>query len=932
MFSQGCVIRDCSSIRVGGIMNRMNMNIKTKSFFLYLFSMVFACLQAETLVETRFGERDRLVEIPDTTDGRIRGVLPDSVLEDSAWSGIGVEYSFEEDALGGGLAWIEARLQGGDRGQAQLKWNLPELNEPGRYRLRALLAGAEQGAVTFAIRGTAPPYTTHWEHTIRPGAYRQSHSLDFALPAIEGEVALFAHMGRRGVLYFYEVSLNRRSEADLAAERERLMADAPSNLLSASGFALGLPSAWSTGSRQSRETDVRVEPAAEVSERGTVPLHFASRRAGTSVQLYSAPVEPLLRDEAHTISFFVRGEVRDGSFAVRVDQQTLASTILPNAPDGWQRVSLTFTPDLTAPWHVMEWSLDGDVLLDGLQMSVGEDMPAFSLQKETEVALSGHPMRNHVALEGVDDAVVAFAVSQAQAGDRLQIRVYDIEGTEAVLPEKELDAAELQRGMVSLTEVFPERPYGPLRVVGTVLRDAEVVSPPAERVIYRLRRPRFWGQRAPQSRFGNHIGTFEAHLYSSKAIGMNWVRLHGPNGRYVYWSAVEPRPGEWQFHRDGLQKFVDADLEIVGSWLHVPGWARIERPNADGWLDNWWQPRDYDEFVAYVRRVTVAHADQITHWQIWNEPWGDFWIGAWRPDLGPRAQWHPGEQPEEDFARLSEMAYAAGKEALPEVQVLGVNATIGERGKNWMRRMLDLDVEEHSDIITFHAYTGGGLRGILGTQPEGMRNRLQGRVFRPLERKLNGRGDRPIWLTEGNALRRAPDSGMYVYTLNGHTTDPVVLLENRQVLVVYHLQNFAMGVDKIFTYAQNATGSYFQMPSGIYWGAISQPGGELHPEAAAYSTMAWHLEETEFVRQDVSEAGVHRFVFAREDGNGTVAALVAMDPVAEPVLLPAEGRLQFEDLFGNPANGRSVRFAELVWVVSEGDADEMNAALDALLP
>ncbi|MCC5849185.1 MAG: hypothetical protein JJU29_13950 [Verrucomicrobia bacterium] len=887
---------------------------------------------AGTLVETRFGDRDALAPIEDTADGRIQGVLPEGVLEDSAWSGIGVEYRFEEDALGGGLAWIEARLAGGDRGQAQLKWNLPELSEPGRYRLEVLLAGAENAAVTFAIRSTSPPYTAHWEQTLRPGAYRQSHSLDFALPAIEGEVALIAHMGRRGVLYFYDLSLSRRSEADLAAERERLLADAPGNLLSASGFALGLPSAWSTGNHHSRLHDVRVDAAEAVSERGTVPLLFASRREGRPVKLYSAPIEPLLRDEAHTLSFFLRGEVRDGSFAVRVNQRTLASTILPNSPDEWTRVSLTFSPDLTAPWHVLEWSLDGEIELDGLMLEVGPEAGDFMPSAPAEVALGDDQLSNHVLLEGVDEARIAFAVSRARSGDVLQLRVHDIEGREAILPAITLDGSPVQRGTASLEEVFSDRPYGPFRVEGQVLREAETVSLPVERVVYRLRKPRFWGQRAPQSRFGNHISLFEPHLHSSKAIGMNWVRLHGPNGRLVYWSAVEPRPGEWQFHREELQRFLDADMEIVGSWLHVPGWARIERQTSDGWLDNWWQPRDYDEFTEYVRRVTEAHADQISHWQIWNEPWGDFWIGAWRPELGPREQWHPGDQPEEDFARLSRMAYEAGKETLPSVQVLGVNATIGERGKNWMRRMLDLDVEEHSDIITFHAYTGGGLRGILGTQPEGMVHRLNARVFRPLERKLNGRGERPIWLTEGNALPRGPDSGMYVHTLNGKTTDPVVLRENRQALVVYHLQNFAMGTEKIFSYAQNATGAYYQMPSGIYWGALGQPGGELNPQAAAFSTMAWHLEETTFENQSVSEAGVHRFVFTRKDGTGSVAALVAMDPVAEAVALPEEGSLKFEDLFGNPINGQSVRLEQLLWVVTETEAEALHEALDTILP
>jgi hypothetical protein len=896
-----------------------------------LLSTALSLTQAETLVETRFGDRDRLVEIEDTSDGRIRGVLPDSVTEDSGWAAIDIEYRFEEDALGGGLAWIEARMGGGDRGQAQLKWDLPRLTEPGRYRLNVRLAGAENGAVTFAVRSSSPPFTAHWEQTVRPGAYRQDYSFDFALPAIEGDVALIAHMGRRGILYFYELSLSRRSEAELAAERERLLDGAPLNLLPASGFALGLPSAWSTGLHDSRQTVVRAEAGEAPTERGTVPLHFGSRREGRSVNLFSSPVEPLLRDEPHTLSFYLRGTVRDGSVAVRVNQRELASAILPNSPDDWTRVSLTFEPDLTAPWHVLTWALDGEVELDGLMLSVGPEAPDFEPGAATELALCGGAMRNHVFIEGLNEPEITFAVSRAEKGDILQLTAFDLDGRETELSPVTLEGLPLERGTVALAEVFAEHPYGPARIEGKILRGGEPVSRPVERVVYRFRKPRFWGQRAPQSRFGNHLSVFEPHIFSSKAMGINWVRLHGPNGRLVYWSAVEPRPGEWQFHHDELQVFLDSGLDIVGSWLHVPGWARLERQTNDGWLDNWWQPRDFNEFAEYVRRVTTAHRHQITHWQIWNEPWGDFWIGAWRPDLGPREQWHPGDQPEEDFARLSRMAYLAGKQAVPEIQVLGVNATIGERGKNWMRRMLELNVENYSDIITFHAYTGGGLRGILGDQPEGMVSRLNQRVFGPMERKFGGRGHRPIWLTEGNALQRAPDSGLYVHTLNGRTTDRETLVTNTQALVVYHLQNFAKGTEKIFTYAQNATGAFYQVHSGIYWGALGLPGGELNPGAAAFSTMAWHLEETDFVSHTVSEAGVHRFLFSRKDGGGSVAALVALEPLAEGVMLPDTTFLRFEDFFGNPANGHEARFDRLVWVTGN-DPESLSAALDLFIP
>jgi hypothetical protein len=374
-----------------------------------------------------------------------------------------------------------------------------------------------------------------------------------------------------------------------------------------------------------------------------------------------------------------------------------------------------------------------------------------------------------------------------------------------------------------------------------------------------------------------------------------------------------------------MQAMKDAGFFIMGVWVHCPGWARIERQDKNGWLDNWWQPRDYTEFATYVRKVTEAYKDTIDHWQIWNEPWGEFWFKEWRPELGSQHQWHPGPDPAGDYVRLSQVAYETAKQTDPEVEVLGIHATIGDRGKRWMKKMIDRDAEQYTDSFSFHAYAGGGVEGLLSDREGQLQDRLERYILDPIRDKKSITSKPELWLTEGNVLGGRNHGGGSLYH-HSFILDPQplpLLRSEAQRLSIYHLVCFSKGVDHVMTYAQNAVESHYHEKVGLYWGALGINGGELNPSAAVYAAMTWHLEGSKF-RKRLLLDDVHAFVFQR--GGTAVAALIAGHPRDNAWTPPANDSLTWRDHLGNDSQG-PFDFGTLVWVEREGTAADLEDIL-----
>jgi hypothetical protein len=122
---------------------------------------------------------------------------------------------------------------------------------------------------------------------------------------------------------------------------------------------------------------------------------------------------------------------------------------------------------------------------------------------------------------------------------------------------------------------------------------------------------------------GIHYGLFarpESFVPQARALGARLVRA------YVYWSQVEPRPGEFVFDTlDALLDQLDADDEV---WLTLC--------SSSPWATR--QPTDFlppspattvAAYAEFVRQVVTRCAGRVTYWQCDNEPSNStLWAGT----------------------------------------------------------------------------------------------------------------------------------------------------------------------------------------------------------------------------------------------------------------------------------------------------------------
>lgn len=889
------------------------MTILSRIIWLAALVGLAVSARAEVLVDTDFGRN--LAPLPESEN--ISGTLPADAKEDSGWADLELRYETIADRLGSNLRWTRVHLERLDKGRGQLKWEIPTLEEETAFRVRITAGSNTDTRIRAALRQAVPPYHSVWEEDIELGMGRETLDFEFRAKAQEKPVAFFLIFPEVGEVDLYSLRVETVSEEDLERQRAAAVAAAPDNLLPWSGFPLGLTGAWGVKKSDSLETEMGFEAASSTDANGTVPLRIIPM-AKDSWNLYSPPFEMADPGSIHALSFLVRGE-GTGRVRILADGKAVPLEREFGGVKEPTRVVVPFRPDEHAKWHVIHWEGKGPLEISSLMINHGKEPLAFQRQAPVGLVIDGNYENGQVFVEGVESPSIRYHAGDLEAPADLRIRVTDLYGDTREGNSVSVSPASPE-GLIGLEEIGLPLKYGSYRVEAVLEQNGTPVSPVAEVVIHYVRKPHFWGRIAPESKFGNHFHNYEPHMYAAKAIGINWNRFHGGNGYPTYWSGVEPRPGEWRWHKDLLRQFRDHGFALLGVWTHVPGWARIERPEAGGWLDNWWQPADYEKFGDYVARSSQEYAGLIDGWQIWNEPWGEFWFKEWRGDLKGEARWHRGETPEEDFLRLSEIAWDRSRGILPDdFPVLGFGATVGERGKRWMQDMLDLGAEHYCNVVSYHAYLGGELREAI--DPYGSNSlRLDRRIFEPVSENEDAR-EMPLWMTEGNWFprRNKTDTGLYHHTVHGDADSLSLVRHNAVRIPLYHALLFAGGTDKVFLYALSAGPPSFRVlnPGKIDWSSMITPAGELHPSATAYAAMTHLLEPAAFADTLQFENSHAAYVFSRDTSDNAGSLALVFGPKAREFALSRIGdsqEIQMLDLLGNPADDRIEH--EMVYLVA----------------
>jgi hypothetical protein len=262
-----------------------------------------------------------------------------------------------------------------------------------------------------------------------------------------------------------------------------------------------------------------------------------------------------------------------------------------------------------------------------------------------------------------------------------------------------------------------------------------------------------------------------------------------------------------------------------------------------------------------------------------------------------------------------ETAYESAKAVDPNITITGVNSTTGEPGENrfggreWTRMVaVENDGLRWCDVIEYHQYVSGP----LGFPGDGVATGFA-TATGPIVEHL-GKLPKPVWMTEGSAIREFIGNGLYHHTTLGRNDEDVIATCNHHARHVLSL--LACGNAKHFLYTMHGHGTF---GAGGEWRTLLTDEGSLRPAGAAHAALAWHLEDTRFVRVIEPAKDVFAYLFEATDGSRSVAVL-SPRPTQAAYALPNGDGVERADLFGNPLPAGAPLGTTLVYVTRTGVA------------
>lgn len=863
-----------------------------------LFMLGALSASGQTLIDTDFAKTDHPAGAAEKNP-RVSGELPPGWSDNSGWAKVWVDYARGEDE---GRAYLNVNVTKVEDGKVQMMHLLPNLEAEAYYRVSLLARSPTRAAVQIGIRDAGPPYQFVWQETPGLAESWKEVTHDFRLGKHAGPVRFFVNVEGTGQVHLAKLKVERRTKEELVAElKSRQPADGPKNLLRQTTFPLGLPCGWSLSREVSDGDEWTLRSEGDA-------IQISSRKG---FDLNSAPLERPVPLQKYVASFTLK-TTASGKVAVLADGRTIAQKSFKSAGED-QPVRLEFEAALLARAHVLHFKTDGPGEFSIRELQVvpkGEEEHAQSPGR-TWVALGVEsPARVHFEDE---TSTVQVRIGAPAKGSVLKSKVTHVSGLSKPLPDVRLD----QPPTTLDYNIFPEAPLGSFRLEAWVESDGQKLSPVSEIVVHRLRRPRYWGKDAPDSPFGVHTLSTTRHNLMAKAIGINWVRLHDAGTKYIGWRYLEPEKGKWVFDDAPIDRYRNAHLKVMGCFSTAPDWATHIDKHRNGYFDQFWRPKSMEEFANYVRVASQHYKGIIDTWDVWNEPWNhEWWAVRYDEEKGKkdvRSGYITSEQPEADFARMVDVCAKTAREVDPKIRVLGINSYAGGQGGKWTSGIVAADGLKLPDVYCYHQYTGQS-NLFPGDSVERGFKMAMGPV---------GKIDKPVWMTEGSSVRDKIGSGLYLHTYPaGAGKEDVLSTSDNLCRFVTSL--LANGASKIFLYSMH---SHRTFGDGSEWRVLVTEEGYLHPSAAAFSNLAWHLEDTTFIKRIELSPKLNAYLFDSRDRTRSVAVLAPV-PGSGAQALPAIDA-PFEDLFGNPIKDRKKPASTLVYLPLPGTSQDLEKVLMA---
>ena len=356
----------------------------------------------------------------------------------------------------------------------------------------------------------------------------------------------------------------------------------------------------------------------------------------------------------------------------------------------------------------------------------------------------------------------------------------------------------------------------------------------------------------PAELFGMHFH----HLGSTTpwpAVPVSQWRLWDA---YVAWPNLEPSKNRWRFEM--LDRYVAIAAEHhVGLLLPLglsPTWASARPLEKSTYaLGYAAEPRDIEDWRAYVRTVVQRYKGRIQAYEIWNEPnLKQFWSGS-----------------VDQMILLTAEAARIIRGIDPQALIVSPSPT-QDRGIAWLSEFLSKGGGALVDVIGYHLY--------VAPQPPERTFELVSSVRHLM--LSAGIGDKPLWNTEAGWFlpKPFPPELVSAYVI-------------REFVV-----NWAAGVQRVYWYAWDNHGwvslettqrdnSTLTGAGGAYAVAFRWLVGSRMLSCASDSEQTWVCEfERDHNRQWIlwNESGLHSFRLPRQwHAQRSELASGASDPIRD---------------------------------------------------
>ncbi len=852
-----------------------------------IWPIIFLCASEDLVgseMEVRswdFESEFHEISTPESSQSKISGRMPEGWEDNSAWADVDVAYGPLTNNPYAGEQSFRVDVGGIRTGTVQFRVPSLAVNPERFLRIRMAVRSPNSLPFRVALRQFGPPYKVYWQSTVSAAPEWGVVEMVATPGEVDPEAVLMVSLQTPGVLEIDDFSLTPLTIQEALGGRSF-----DGNLLPSSSFPLGVAAPWAAGGNEKPAHAYAADPE-HPGPSGLPSLRMTSFKDNGRPMLQITTPFVGRPATTHTFSFWAKSDSPGQVLHVRMGApgETLYR-------DPWQK-----NVELTSEWKRYHFIVmlppspvgfyicrltshePGTIWVDQLMVEAAAEPGEFQRGAPVEIALVpesryglsfvGDPLRFQIA-----------AFGDLKKVERIQMRVHDLYGNTVELPDVSLSGGgdDLWTETIGLPAECM-RAFGSFVVeVTAVDADGGAVSRPAEVLLHRVRKPRYFDQDFEGSLFGVHVTPGNAPL--AKALGFNWVR-----GNYVLnWSGVEPRPGEWTWEAVDatLAAYRAERLKLLAYLGGVPAWASQASADWKGRNVAWWRmtaaPRveNLDAWQEYARRIFERYGETLKAVENWNEPFlpGFFPVAVKDgvPVRGPASLFH------QMAARVQK---AATKASYPGKVFWNVGAAYGESERSFDTENVSLGTAGLVDGYTLHRYTNAPLN-----HPG---DRFVADVA-TIRKTLGPEHDnKPIWNSEGgfgtsdlfNLYRHTPPLGLYEQT-------------NRQadLFVRYFLSNFAAGIEKVFIYA------FFDLAEWRPFYSFMNVDGRLSHLAPVMSNLAWQIDGKTFAGAATLPGDVQALLFEGAEENTVTLTSKPGDEGSQIGHEPAG--IESADLYGNP--------------------------------